>query len=94
MRVNLISEWSSVATFPISGTIPLSLTIRPACGVPGEYVCPTDSATLLRMLRQNTKLPAAVLQRFQGKMLAASRARLLAVDLSDQLLTEIGYFVD
>jgi len=93
MRVNLISEWSSTA-LPVDGAIPLSLTIRPACGLPGEYVCPTDSTTLLRMLSQRTDLPSSVLRRFQGDLFATSRARLLAVELNDQVLTEIGYFVD
>jgi len=93
MRVNLISEWSSTA-LPVDGAIPLSLTIRPACGLPGEYICPTDSTTLLRMLRQRTDLPSSVLMRFQGDLFATSRARLLAVELNDQVLMEIGYFVD
>lgn len=93
MRVNLISEWSSFA-LPIDGAIPLSLTIRPACGLPGEYVCPTDSTALLRMLSQKTDLPSSVLRRFRGDLVTSARARLLAVELSDQVLTEIGYFVD
>jgi len=93
MRVNLISEWSSNA-LPIDGAIPLSLTIRPACGLPGEYVCPTDSTTLMRILSDTTDLPSSVLRRFRGDLLGSSRARLLAVELTDKVLTDIGYFVD
>lgn len=93
MRVNLITQpsdcWKSRP-----GTIPLSLTIRPACGLPGDYECPTDSATLLHLLRQQTDLPTYVLERFEKSMGAPVGARLLGVELSDSALTKIGYFID
>jgi hypothetical protein len=93
MRVNLI-------TLPLdhpksgAGPIPISLIIRPACGLPGDYEYPTDSATLLRLLRQQTDLPATVLQRFENSLRALVGARLMGVELSDRLLTKIGYFID
>jgi hypothetical protein len=91
MRVNIITQPSGRSD---SGAcaIPLSLTIRPACGLPGDYECPTDSATLLTMLRRHTELPADVLQRFERNLRAP--ARLLGVELSDSVLTNIGYFID
>jgi hypothetical protein len=93
MRVNLITQpsdcWKSRP-----GTIPLSLTIRPACGLPGDYECPTDSATLLQLLRQQTDLPSYVLERFEKSLRASVGARLLGVELSDSALTKIGYFID
>jgi hypothetical protein len=93
MRVNLITQpsdcWKSQP-----GTIPLSLTIRPACGLPGDYKYPTDSAALLRLLRQQTELPAHVIERFEKSVRASVSARLLGVELSDSALTEIGYFID
>jgi len=93
MRVNLITQpsdrWESG-----QGTIPLSLTIRPACGLPGDYKCPTDSAALLRLLRQQTDLPSHVLERFEMNLRAAVGAKLLGVELSDSVLTKIGYFID
>jgi hypothetical protein len=93
MRVNLITQPSNR---PESGpgTIPLSLTIRPACGWPGEYECPTDSAALLQLLRQQTDLPTHILQRFEKNLRASLGARLLGVELSDSVLTNIGYFID
>jgi hypothetical protein len=93
MRVNLISNPSAHSS---SGgeTIPLSLTIRPACGLPGDYEFPTDSAALLQLLRQQTDLSAEVLQRFENSLRAAANARLLGVELSDRVLTDIGYFID
>ena len=93
MRVNLIAQTSDrPQSHP--GTIPLSLTIRPACGLPGDYEYPTDSATLLLLLRQQTDLPATVLERFEKTLRAPLGARLLGVDLSDRILTNIGYFID
>jgi hypothetical protein len=93
MRVNLITQ-ASGGSESAKGTIPLSLTIRPACGLPGDYQFPTDSATLLSLLRQETDLPASVLQRFEGTLRAQLAARLLGVELSERVLTDIGYFVD
>jgi len=93
MRVNLISEWSNSA-LPVAGAIPISLTIRPASGVPGDYVYPTDSTRLLRMLSLKTDLPSTVLRRFHDELFGSSRARLLAVELNDHVLTDIGYFID
>jgi hypothetical protein len=93
MRVNLITQPSSRPK-PCAGTIPLSLTIRPACGLPGDYECPTDSAALLKLLRQQTDLPSHILQRFEKSLRESLSARLLGVELSDKVLTNIGYFID
>jgi hypothetical protein len=93
MRVNLITRPSDHSESG-AGTIPLSLTIRPACGLPGDYDYPTDSSALLLMLRQQTDLPAHVLQSFEQNLRGPLGARLLGVDLSDSVLTKIGYFID
>lgn len=93
MRVNLITRPSHHAEFG-PGTIPLSLTIRPSCGLPGDYEYPTDSGALLQMLRKHTDLPASVLQDFQMSLRSPVGARLFGVDLSDDALTKIGYFID
>jgi hypothetical protein len=76
------------------GSFQVSLTLKPACGLPGEYQYPTDSASLLRMLRQQTDLPASVLERFEGSLTTLHNAKLLGVELNEQVLTKIGYFVD
>jgi hypothetical protein len=93
MRVNLITHLSGRPQSG-AGTIPLSLTIRPACGLPGDYEFPIDSAELLHLLRQQTDLPASVLQRFEQSLRAPLGARLLGVELSETVLTDIGYFID
>ena len=93
MRVNLITQPSDRSESG-RGTIPLSLTIRPACGLPGDYEYTTDSMALLNLLRRQTDLPAEVLQRFEKNLCASLGARLNGVELSDGVLTEIGYFID
>lgn len=93
MRVNLISRPSGPATSG-KGRTPIFLTIRPACGLPGDYQFPTDSDALMRMLRKETSLPATVLERFEDKLAAPTGARLLGVELGERILTDIGYFVD
>ncbi len=93
MRVNLITRRSDRSESN-KGAIPLSLTIRPACGLPGDYEYPTDSAALLRLLRRQTDLPSQVLQRFEENLRTPLGARLLGVELSESVLTDIGYFID
>jgi hypothetical protein len=93
MRVNLTAQPPNRSESG-PGTIPISLTIRPACGLPGDYEYPTDSAALLKLLRQQTDLPTHVLQLFEKRMRTPLGARLTGVELSDRVLTEIGYFID
>jgi hypothetical protein len=93
MRVNLITHaLTSYRTG--TGSFPISLTIRPACGLPGEYNFPTNSAELLRLLHQQTDLPSTVIERFKGHLTVLPEAKLLGVELSEKVLTKIGYFVD
>lgn len=93
MRVNL-SARPSRNSVGRPGTTPVLLTIRPACRVPGEYEYATDSRALLRLLRQQTDLPGYVLEIFERQLRAPLSAQLLGVELSDSVLTDIGYFVD
>jgi hypothetical protein len=93
MRVNLITRPSDRSQ-PTKGAIPLMLTISPACGLPGDYECPADSAGLVRMLRQQTDLPLQVIQRFEDNLYSLRGAQLLGVELSDRILTNLGYFID
>jgi hypothetical protein len=93
MRVNLIAHVSSAAT-PVAGSFPVSLTIKPACGLPGTYEYKTDSTALLAMLHRKTDLNGSVLSEFKRNLQTSSQVRLLGVDLRDQALEEIGYFVD
>ena len=93
MRVNLITRPSGRFESSL-GTIPVSLTIRPACGLPGDYDFQTDSKALLRLLRLQTDLSAATLKRFEEGLRNRLGARLMGVELNDRVLTKIGYFID
>lgn len=93
MRVNLITRPSNQPESNLV-TVPLSLTIRPACGLPGDYDWQTDSKSLLRLLKLQTDLPATTLKRFEEGLRSQRGARLMGVDLNDRVLTQIGYFID
>ena len=93
MRVNLITRTSGQIK-PGLFTIPVSIKIRPSCGIPGEYEYETDTASLGSMLRRQTDLPSSVIERFEERMQIAFHAHLLRVELSEKVLTEIGYFVE
>jgi hypothetical protein len=73
---------------------PILLTVSPACLLPGDYSYTTNSDSLLRMLRQRTDLPSTVLDKFEMGIRSPKGANLLAVEISERTLTEIGYFVD
>jgi hypothetical protein len=91
--MNIITQMSS----PINDgakTIPLSLTIRPSCGIPGDYQFATDSDAVMRMLQKKTDLSRDTLKRFEGEMYSFPSARLVGVEMSEAVLTEIGYFID
>jgi len=62
--------------------------------LPGEFKFSIASAKLMQMLRKETSLPSTVLERFENGFQSLSNAKLLGVDLSEKLLTEIGYFID
>jgi hypothetical protein len=93
MKVNLSTRLSRPQACR-AGAVPLKLTIRPACGLPGDYECSTDSAALLRLLRKETDLPGYVLESFAASLCLPVGARLTGVELGETVLTDIGYFVD
>ncbi len=93
MRLDLIATSTCLLT-PKMTTVPLSLMLRPSCGLPGEYLYSTNSSTLLRLLREKTELRSSVLERFEADLRVSTRVPLLAVELSERTLTEIGYFID
>lgn len=90
--MNLITKVSGPVPSGMT-PLPISLTLRPACGLPGDYVVGINTQTLMRMLGK-TDLPSAVLSRFKGELYSSSQARLLGVSLSEEMLTEIRYFID
>ena len=93
MRVNLIAKTPAFSVFT-PGACPVSLTIKPSYGLAGDYEYQTDTASLMKMLRRRTDLHEPVLQRFSRDLQASTSAKLLGVNLTDQTLEEIGYFID
>ena len=71
----------------------ISLTIRPAASLPGNYSFVTNRDSLRRLLRR-TDLPSTVLERFESGVDTPKGASLPAVELSEHTLTQIGYFID
>jgi hypothetical protein len=70
------------------------LSIRPACGLPGDYERPMDGEALMQLLRQRTDLPGYILEGFEKKLRSLSDASLRGIELSESVLTDIGYFIE
>ena len=45
-------------------------------------------------MRQSSDLSASVLERFEGNLCVPIGARLLGVELSEEVLADMGYFID
>ena len=71
----------------------VSLTIRPSASLPGDYSFVTNRDSLRRLLRR-TDLPSTVLEKFESGVYTPKGASLPAVELSEDTLTQIGYFID
>ena len=71
----------------------ISLTIRPAASLPGNYSFVMNVDSLRRLLRR-TDLPSTVLEKFEMGIYSPKGASLPAVELSETTLTQIGYFID
>ncbi|MBB5060755.1 hypothetical protein HDF16_005491 [Granulicella aggregans] len=93
MRFNLITQ-PLMSSNGAATSIPLSLTLRPSRGAPGEYTYSTDSSSLLRLLEARTDLSSEVIRRFMRDVFTSAKARLLGVELNDEVLQVIGFFVD
>jgi hypothetical protein len=94
MRVNLIAKLSEPSPSGPIVKAGISLTVKPAYGLPGTYCYATDCTSLLRMLRRETELHSIALERFERELAITKSARLLGVKMTDKALTAIGYFVD
>jgi hypothetical protein len=93
MRVNLLTRPSD-RWDPTLGTIPINLTIKPACGLPGDYDCQIDCKALMRLLRLQSDLPTYTLELFEKDLRSLHPSKLMGVELNDFVLTKIGYFID
>jgi hypothetical protein len=93
MRMNLITSRVNSTNRPPEA-VRYSLTVKSAYGFPGEFQMQTTRAQLLKLLKNKTQLGATKIERFDRSLGTAAGARLLDVELSEDLLTEIGYFIE
>ena len=92
MRMNLIARAVPSRGSDLSEDR-ISLTIRPSASLPGDYSFVTNRISLRRLLRR-TDLPSTVLEKFESGVYTPKGASLPAVELSEETLTQIGYFIE
>ncbi|HTZ57492.1 MAG TPA: hypothetical protein VMB49_05315 [Acidobacteriaceae bacterium] len=74
-------------------TLPLAVTIENSRGMKANYQHATTAAELLHLLDKRTDLNAAVLDRFREELKFTHAAKLSDVEMSDDVLEQIGFFV-
>lgn len=74
-------------------SLPLFLTVETARGLPAHYQHSIAAQELFELLDKRTDLNAAVLDRFREELRFARQAKLSDVELSEDLLEKIGFFV-
>jgi hypothetical protein len=93
MRVHLIA--TVALDHPLEGGIfPILLKIKPAFGLAGEYQFKTDTRALMTVLYKRTDLNGSVLEKFSNSLCHSPKVRLPNIDLPDQALEEMGFFID
>lgn len=73
--------------------LPLFITLETARGVRANYQRSTTAQELLELLDKRTDLNAAVLDRFREELRFAQTAKLRDVEMSEELLETLGFFV-
>jgi hypothetical protein len=74
-------------------TLPLFVTLETARGLRANYQRSTTAQELLDMLDKKTDLNAAELDRFRQELKMAKDAKLRDVEMSEELLGSLGFFV-
>jgi hypothetical protein len=74
-------------------TLPLAVTIENSRGIKANYQHATTAAELLHLLDKRTDLNAAVLDRFREELKFTHTAKLSDIEMSDEVLEAIGFFV-
>ncbi|MGC2399424.1 MAG: hypothetical protein WA510_06570 [Acidobacteriaceae bacterium] len=74
-------------------TLPLSVTIENSRGLKANYQHATTAAELLYLLDKRTDLNAAVLDRFREELKFTNAAKLTDIEMSDDVLEQIGFFI-
>lgn len=94
MRISLQAKSSLPLSMSHSKSVPLLVTIKPANNVPGSFEYRTDSDALLQLLRRKTDLSGYVLDSFRTDLEISKQGRIRSVDFNEDVLQEIGYFID
>ena len=74
-------------------TLPVAVTIENSRGLRANYQHATTAAELLYMLDKRTDLNAAVIDRFREELKFTHAAKLSDIELSEEVLEQIGFFV-
>ena len=93
MRFNLFAK-SSQALVSEKHAIPLSLVMKTATGTADTFAFETNTALLLKMLREEGKLSPYALDLFLEGLRHNRSVPLYGVGLSDKALADVGYFID
>lgn len=92
MRMNICARLPKQTSRDIRN-LPLFVTIATARGLPANFQHSTTAQELLELLDKRTDLNAAVLDRFREELRFASQAKLSNVEMSEDLLEKLGFFV-
>ena len=74
-------------------TGPLSVLLKTR-GTHQTFKCKTDVGSLLTLLKTESGLPSYTVDLFLTRLKTASKVPLYGVRMSDQTLTELGFFLD
>lgn len=93
MRVTVAAS-ASTPNANRSFGVPVTVKVRPSCGVPGEHSFTINSHELKSILRRDTELSGVVIDCFMDQLSRCPVAKLPAITLADRTLREVGYFID
>ena len=93
MRFNLFAKSSQQLTSE-KQAIPLSMVMKTATGAASTFEFETNSAQLLKLLREEGTMSPYALDLFLDGMRRDRNAPLYGVSLTDKALTDMGYFID
>ena len=92
MRMNIQARLPKRLSQDFRG-LPLFVTIETARGIRANYQHSTTAQELLDLLDKRTDLNAAVLDRFREELRFAQSAKLSDIEMSEDLLETLGFFV-
>lgn len=94
MRISLEAKAPLPMSLSRTNNVSLSVTIKPANNVVGSFEFQTDSEALMQLLKKKTDLSGYVLDAFRSDLEISTLGRIRALNLKDEVLEEIGYFID